>query len=150
MARAKYWDDETKSWKYADDGMGGNSGDPPAITSKKVTLAEGSYSDGTIIPLSASLADFDLIEIHVKDTYGNTGVLHGKYTSGDYAGGGVTALGGVYSSGGYIYYATVNITASGRMYFPPMYSASVGSQVSWATASSGTRYVTRIVGYKFE
>lgn len=112
-------------------------------------IADGNYSDGSTIPLAGNLSDYDLIEIHIKDTYGNTGVLHGKYTRGDYAGGGVTAIGGVYSSGGYIYFATVSITASGRLYFPPMFSASVGSGVSWGTASSGIRYVTRIVGYKF-
>lgn len=144
MARTKYWDESSQTWKYADNGSAVGGGGAASSV-----LAEGSYSDGTTIPLADALDGYDLIEIHVKDTYGNTGVLHGKYTSGDYAGGGVTAIGGVYSSGGYIYFATVSITASGRLYFPPMFSASVGSGVSWGTASSGTRYVTRIVGYKF-
>ena len=113
------------------------------------TLAEGNYSDGTTIPLSGNLADYDLIEIHVTDTVGYKGVLHGRYTAGDYRGGGVTALGGVYSSGGYIYHANLSISSSGLLYFPPMYYPSVGSSVSWYTASSGARYVTKIVGYKF-
>lgn len=115
----------------------------------KKTLAEGNYSDGYTIPLSGNLADFNLIEIHIMDTNGYKGVLHGRYTSGDYRGGGVTALGGVYSSGGYIYHANLSISSSGLLYFPAMFCASVGSSVSWYSASSGNRYVTKIVGYKF-
>lgn len=115
----------------------------------KKTLAQGNYYDGNTINLMGTLSEYDLIEIHVKDTYGYTGVLHGRYTDGDYAGGGVTVLGGVRSSGGYIYYASVSISSSGYLYFPAMLYAYVGSSVSWSSASSGSRYVTKIVGYKF-
>ena len=145
MARTKYWDESSQTWKYADNGsaVGGGGGAAASV------LAEGNYSDGTTIPLADALDGYDLIEIHVKDTYGYEGVLIGKRAGNDYHGGGVTATGGVYSSGGFIYQASVSIDDSGRLYFPPLYGVSVSSSVSLFTASSGNRSVTKIVGYKF-
>lgn len=149
MARAKYWDDETKSWKYADDGTGGSSGGNGDGGGGATVLWSGSAEPRAEITLVDDPAKYDLIAVRASSgasgSYAKGVLLLGGLAESDYYGESIAASGTVMGSGGFPYAFHASITRVEGNAFK------VSEAKSWLkyTDSSADIIITEIIGHKF-
>lgn len=147
MARVKYRDKESQSWKYAD-GTGGSSGGSGGGGGATV-LWSGSAEPRTEITLSEDPAGYDLIAVRVSSgasgSYVKGVILIGGLTESDYYGESIAVSGTAMGSGGFPYALYASITRVAGAVFR------ISEAKSWMkyTDSSADIIITEIIGYKF-